>query len=105
VMIYFPQPDEAVLSALELAESVPAAGLPLVHSGIDTGPVVFQDGDYYGRTVNTAARIASHAAPGEVLVSADVARRSRDPALRFEDIGPVQLDGLRQPIRLHRATR
>jgi len=27
--------------------------------GIDAGPVVFQDGDYFGRTVNTAARIAT----------------------------------------------
>jgi adenylate cyclase len=105
VMIYFSQPDAAVLSAMELAESVPAAGLPPVHGGIDTGPVVFQDGDYFGRTVNTAARIASHAAPGEILVSAEVARRSQDPALRFEDIGSVDLKGVRGPMRLHRASR
>jgi adenylate cyclase len=104
VMIYFSQPDAAVLSALELADAVPATGLPPVHAGIDTGPVVFQDGDYFGRTVNTAARIASHAAPGEVMVSDDVARRSREPGLRFEDIGPVDLKGVPEPIRLHRAS-
>lgn len=105
VMIYFPEPEAAVLSALELAESVPAAGLPPIHAGIDTGPVVFQDGDYFGRTVNAAARIASHAAPGEVLVSDHVVRRARDPALRFDDLGLVDLSRLRNPIRLHRASR
>jgi adenylate cyclase len=104
VMIYYSQPDAAVLSALELVEAAPATGLPPVHAGIDTGPVFFQDGDYFGRTVNTAARIAAHAVPGEVLVSDDVARRSRDPGLRFEDIGPVDLNGVPEPIRLHRAS-
>ena len=49
-------------------------GLPLEGMGtavrngdfsfIDAGPVIVQDGDYFGRTVNTAARIAAHAGPG-----------------------------------------
>jgi adenylate cyclase len=105
VMIYFPGPDAAVLSALELAEVVPGASLPPVHAGIDTGPVVFQDGDYFGRTVNTAARIASHAAPGEVLVSNHVAQSAQDPGLWFDDMGLIELKGLPSPIRLHRASR
>jgi adenylate cyclase len=37
--------------------------------GIHAGPVIFQEGDYFGRTVNLAARIAEYARPGEVLVS------------------------------------
>src|SRR5205823_11071912 len=35
VMLYFTEPDRAVLSALELADGVPAAGLPPPHTGID----------------------------------------------------------------------
>jgi class 3 adenylate cyclase len=31
--------------------------------------VIFQECDYYGRTVNIAARIAEVAGPGQVLVS------------------------------------
>jgi class 3 adenylate cyclase len=34
--------------------------------------VLFQQGDYYGRTVNLASRIAEYARPGEVLVSQEV---------------------------------
>ena len=105
VMLYFPDPGEAVRSALELAERVPAAGLPEAHTGIDAGPVVFQDGDYFGRTVNTAARIASRADGGNVLVSDDVVHATRDGDVRFNDQGLVELDGLESPIRLYRASR
>jgi adenylate cyclase len=105
VMLYFTRPDGAVISALELAESVPAAGLPPAHTGIDAGPVIFQDGDYFGRTVNTAARIASHAGPGQVLVSDSVVRSAQNPTLRFADVGLVELKGLPRPIPLHVASR
>jgi adenylate cyclase len=103
VMLYFAAPDGAVISALELTDSVPSAGLPPARTGIDAGPVVFQDGDYFGRTVNTAARIASHAGPGQVLVSDSVVRSTQNPTLRFVDVGLVELKGLAHPIRLHRA--
>jgi adenylate cyclase len=105
VMLYFTEPDGAVISALELADSVPAADLPPPHTGIDAGPVIFQDGDYFGRTVNTAARIASHAGPGQILVSNSVVRSSRNPSIRFVDLGLVELKGLPHPIRLHRVGR
>ena len=105
VMLYFPEADGAVLSALDLADVVPAAGLPPAHTGIDAGPVVVQDGDYFGRTVNTAARIAAEAGPGEVLVSDRVVQSVRSPAIAFVDVGPVELKGLPDPVRLHRAGR
>lgn len=105
VMLYFSQPDAAVISALELAESVPTARLPPAHTGIYAGPVIVQDGDYFGRTVNTAARIAAHAGPGEVLVSDSIVRATKNSTIRFADVGLVELKGLAHPIRLHRASR
>ncbi len=105
VMLHFTEPGLAVFSALELGDTVPSAGLPPAHTGIDAGPVIVQDGDYFGRTVNTAARIASHAGPGEVLVSENVVRSTQDPTIRFDALGPVELQGLPRPIELHRASR
>jgi len=105
VMLYFTDPGRAVISALELADRVPAAGLPPAHTGIDAGPVILQDGDYFGRTVNIAARIASYAGPGQVLVSDSVVRSSQNPTIRFVDVGLVELEGLEHPIALHRASR
>lgn len=52
----------------------PAAGLPSLHAGIDVGTLVSRDGDYFGRTVNIAARIAAVSEPGEMLVSDATAR-------------------------------
>ena len=63
VMSYFRDPAGAVLAALQMVEQLPEAGLPPAHVGVAAGPVVVQGGDYFGRTVNLAARIAAYAAP------------------------------------------
>jgi adenylate cyclase len=67
--------------------------------------VVFQDGDYFGRTVNLAARIAAHAGPGQVLVSDQVVGECADDPVVFQPIGPVTLKGVTDPVPLHRAAR
>jgi adenylate cyclase len=106
VMFHFRQPGQAVVAALEMVERTPRAGLPPAHVGLHAGPVVFQDGDYFGRTVNLAARIAGHAGPGQVLVSDQVVAACGDgAAIVFEPIGPVPLKGVTDPVPLHRAAR
>jgi adenylate cyclase len=105
VMFHFRRPGQAVVAALEMVERTPEAGLPEAHVGLHAGPVVFQDGDYFGRTVNLAARIAAHAGPGQVLVSDQVVAECGGGAVAFEPIGPVPLKGVTDPVPLHRATR
>jgi class 3 adenylate cyclase len=103
VMFYFRQPGAAVLAALEMAEVVGSHGLPPAHVGIHAGPVVFQDGDYFGRTVNLAARIADYARPGEVLVSQEVVDAADQAPVTFAEIGPVELKGVPGTLRLYTA--
>ena len=86
-----------------MVERAPASGLPPAHVGVDAGPVVFQDGDYFGRTVNVAARIAAKAGPGQVLVSDAVVAAAADDGLEFRAIGLAELKGLAQPLALHEA--
>jgi adenylate cyclase len=108
VMFHFPRPASGVLAALEMIDGASAAGLPPAHVGLHAGPVLFQGGDYFGRTVNVAARIADYARQGEVLVShdvVDVAGPSDGEAIAFTSIGPVELKGLSEPIRLYSARR
>ena len=88
VMLHFPQPGLGVEAALEMVAGVVEAGLPPAHVGLHAGPVIFQEGDYYGSTVNVAARIADYARPGEVVVSQDVVDASADAPLTFREIGP-----------------
>ena len=56
VMFYFPDPGESVIAALDMVEGVATHALPPARVGIQAGPVVFQEGDYFGRTVNVAAQ-------------------------------------------------
>jgi adenylate cyclase len=104
-MFHFKEPGDAVLASLDMVESAPRVGLPPMHIGIHTGPVVFQDGDVYGRTVNLASRIASHARAGQVLASDETADRSPDRGVHFEPLGRVSLKGIPRRVMLHRAVR
>jgi adenylate cyclase len=103
VMLYFPDPGPAVVAALEMRDGVAKAGLPPAHVGLHAGPVLFQDGDYYGQTVNLASRIAVYARPGEVLVSQAVVDAADAAPLSFTDIGLVELKGVTDAVRLHLA--
>jgi adenylate cyclase len=105
VMFWFRDPGPGVLAALDMAAGVVDAGLPPAHVGLHAGPVVFQQGDYYGQTVNIASRIAEYARPGEVLVSQAVVEASEGAEVAFREIGPVELKGVAGPIHLHAAQR
>jgi adenylate cyclase len=105
VMVYFREPAGAVLAALDLVAQLPAAGLPPAHVGVAAGPVVVQGGDYFGRTVNLAARIAAHAAAGQVLVSQSVAESAAPQGVRFAALGEQRLEGFARPVRLLEARR
>ena len=105
VMFHFRDPGPGVVATLEMVEAAREAGLPPAHVGLHAGPVLFQEGDYFGRTVNIAARIADYARQGEVLVTDEVVAASDRPGVRFDPIGPVELKGLTEAVPLHVARR
>ena len=65
---------------------------PLPRIGLHCGEAIYRDGDYYGREVNQAARVAARAAGGEVLVTRPIVTAA-GPHLAFERIGEVRLKG------------
>jgi adenylate cyclase len=75
---------------------------PLPRIGLHIGECVYRDGDYYGREVNLAARVAARAAGGEVLVTRPVVEAS-GRHLEFERIGEVRLKGFAAPTELFTA--
>jgi adenylate cyclase len=103
-MLFFESAPHAALAALDLLERLPRAGLPPLRVGIHRGPMVAQSGDYYGNTVNLAARITDYARPNEVLVSSSVLPEPID-GVELEEIGEVTLKGVAQPVHLSRARR
>jgi len=103
VMFYFRDPGPGVRAALEMVDGLAAAGLPPAHVGLHAGPVLFQEGDYFGQTVNLSARIAEYARQGEVLVTQAVADASQEKGIGFGDIGRVELKGISGTVHLLRA--
>jgi adenylate cyclase len=104
VMFYFDDPGPGVRAALEMVAGLAAAGLPPAHVGLHAGPVLFQEGDYFGQTVNLTSRIADYARPGEVLVTQAVADASKDAEIGFQEIGQVELKGVSGTVQLLRAS-
>jgi adenylate cyclase len=72
---------------------------PLPRIGIHYGEALYRDGDYYGRDVNMAARIAARSAGGEVLVTRPVVEHA-GPHLEFDRIGEITLKGFLEPTEM-----
>jgi adenylate cyclase len=104
-MFHFRESRTAVLAGLDMVERAPAADLPPAHVGIHTGPVISQDGDVYGRTVNLAARIAAYARAGQVVISEETAHLAGDHQLRLEPLGAIDLKGVAEALPLYQAFR
>jgi adenylate cyclase len=85
IMIRCDEPALAVKLGLRIVtELAEVEGFPPVRVGMHTGAAVERDGDWYGATVNVAARLCAAAGGGEVLVSdstRDAAGRVRRVAL------------------------
>ena len=105
VMFHFSDPGRAIVGGLELVEEAMSATSVPARIGINAGAVIAQEGDYFGRTVNVASRIADYAKPHEVLVSEEALQSADVPDVAFELVGDVLLKGVSRPVRLHRVTR
>jgi adenylate cyclase len=100
------QPADGIALAVRLVDELDALpGFPPVRVGVHSGPAVERQGEWYGRTVNVAARLCSAAGGGEVLVS-EQTRRDAGRLHRVE-FGERRLHWLRnvtQPIAAHVAS-
>jgi adenylate cyclase len=112
LLLWFPAPDAALLTALDLQDGFSAAArrtdLPLwVRMGLHWGEQRQRGTDLVGHDVNLAARIVDVAGPGEVLLSdTTLAALPRPvPGVSFDELGPVVMKGIPDPIALHRAWR
>ena len=100
-MVAFRDAEAACRAALAVQRDLPREttlrrhGPIQVRMGVHTGQVVARDGDYFGRNVAMAARVADLAAGGEILAS-DAVREAldEDAALALEELEPVELKGL-----------
>jgi adenylate cyclase len=69
VMVHSTHCGRALRLAQGLLSWSEGDGHPAVRMGLDAGPAIGHNGDWYGCTVNTAARIAEAAMPGEIVLT------------------------------------
>jgi class 3 adenylate cyclase len=110
LLLWLPDATAAVTTCLDLLDrfaEVDRDGAPLwVRMGMHWGAPTRRGDDLVGHAVNLAARIVEMAAPGELLVSNDVCDAVGWLAsLRLEELGPVVMRGIPDPVGLFRATR
>jgi adenylate cyclase len=104
VMVRVADPAEATAAGLRIvSRALPAAGDPPVRVGIHCGPAIESDGDFIGAAVNLAARVAAQAAPGEVLITADVAIAVRGRGMWLDALGERRLRNVARPVLLFAA--
>jgi len=72
---------------------------PLPRIGIHYGVALYRDGDYFGRDVNIASRVAARSAGGEVLATRPVLEQAGSH-LEFERIAEVKLKGFSNPTEV-----
>jgi class 3 adenylate cyclase len=94
-----------VTLALRLSREMAAEGwCPPLRMGVHSGPAVQRDRDWYGATVNIAARLADSAVAGEILMSVS----TRDclearTGLKIADRGPRSFKNVTAPLAVYAA--
>jgi adenylate cyclase len=107
LLLRVPEPDQAVRLGIRAALELGGAehGFPSVRVGMHYGPAIERSGDYFGHTVNTAARVAALAGAGEVLVTEEVVKEAGAvDSIRFIERGRQSLKGIEEPVLIYQAS-
>lgn len=105
IMAVFVSPVMAVKAACRIQTMVeamvPDANRPdfKVRIGAAAGEPIERGDDFFGSTVNLAARLCAHAEPGKVLVTNGIAELCLGKGMKFADIQRAELKGFDEPIR------
>jgi adenylate cyclase len=106
LLIRVPKAESAVRLGLRIALEVGAQhGFPAVRVGMHHGPAIERDGDFFGRTVNIAARVSALAGAGEVLVTEEIVQAGGDvESVHFLERGRHPLKGIDEPVLIYLAS-
>ncbi|MCL6639798.1 MAG: adenylate/guanylate cyclase domain-containing protein, partial [Candidatus Rokubacteria bacterium] len=107
VMVAFTTARGAILCAVAIQKAIAEITREgedariAVGIGINTGEPIQEGGDFFGTTVNLAARLCAAAGPGQILVSETTRYvAGRLEGLEWADLGLHELKGFQEPQRL-----
>jgi class 3 adenylate cyclase len=99
-MVVFSDPVRAVACAVGIQRSLrdrPPIEPVRVRIGLHAGPAIEEEGDFFGRTVTLAARIADAARGGEILISSALAERA-GPSIPLGDARTFEPKGFGEQV-------
>ena len=102
-MLSFPDPGEGVGACLQVIARMREEGALGVHASVHRGVALYRDGDYFGRTVNLAARLLALAGNDE-LVASDAVVATTGEAFDWEPAGRHRIRGVTEPVEICRLT-
>jgi adenylate cyclase len=105
LMLRIPDPGDAIVLGLRIAnELMLDHGAPAVRVGLHHGPAVESEGDYFGASVNLAARVSALASGGEVLVTGSTAALVPEvEGVFYEPRGRQALKNIAEPVEVFAA--
>jgi adenylate cyclase len=107
LMLRVPDPADAVRLGLWIARNAMSGHqAPSVRVGVNYGSAVDRGGDYFGATINVAARVSALAAGGEVLVTGHTAALAPDlEGVLYESRGRQTLRNVAEPVEIFAVVR
>ena len=107
VMLMIGEPAVAIHAGLRITHDLTRGHrAPLVRVGMHHGPAIQRADDFFGATVNLAARVSAEASAGEVLLTGQTASRVGELAgVVLEPRGRRELSNVRDPVDLVAAVR
>jgi adenylate cyclase len=107
LMLRIPDPGEAILLGLNITHGLMRGHeAPAVRVGLHHGTAVERDGDYFGASVNLAARVSGLASGGDVLLTGQTAALAPELAgVFYESRGREVLRNVREPVEIFAAVR
>jgi adenylate cyclase len=107
LMLRVPDPGDAIRLGLWITGSALSGHhAPSVRVGCNHGPAIERSGDYFGTTINVAARVSALAAGGEVLVTGHTAALVPDlDGVVYESRGRHALRNVAEPVEIFAVAR
>ena len=107
LMLRVPDPADAIRLGLWITrDAMRGHNAPSIRVGGNHGPAIDRGGDYFGTTINVAARVSALAGGGELLVTGQTAALAPDlPGVLYESRGRQALRNVAEPVEIFAAVR
>ena len=106
VMLRVNDASDALRLAVRIVDEVGAQhGFPTVRVGVHTGPAVRRGDDWFGATVNLAARVTDAAGGGEILATKATREAMRTPGTELRSVGDRRFKNVAELVELFAVVR